>query len=155
AAKGAYAPAFSVSSTGRAGGSDITAMAYNWNIGASMSWNIFGGLATYGAVKEAEANLRALEAQLEGEKQQRRFDVENAHIGFGPAKATLEAARVVEENARIRLSLAEGRYQAGVGSVIELGDAQVAMTAASAQRVQADYTVASARALLLRALGRP
>jgi outer membrane protein len=155
AAKGAYAPAFSVSTTGRAGGADITEMAYNWNIGASMSWNIFGGLSTYGVVNEADANLRALEAQLAGEKQQVRFEVENAHIGLRTAKATLEAAQEAEDNARTRLRLAEGRYQAGVGSVIELGDAQVAVTTASAQRVQADYTLASARALLLHALGRP
>jgi outer membrane protein len=155
AAKGAYAPAFSVSTTGRANGTDIADMAYNWNIGASMSWNIFGGLSTYGVVNEADANLRALEAQLAGEKQQVRFDVEQARLAVRAAKATQQAAQEAEDNARTRLRLAEGRYQAGVGSVIELGDAQVAMTTASAQRVQADYTLASARALMLHALGRP
>jgi len=70
------------------------------------------------------------------------------------AKAALSASLEAEENARVRLRLAEGRYQAGVGSVIELGDAQVAVTNASAQRVQAEYTLASARAQLLHALGR-
>ncbi|MGZ3425302.1 MAG: TolC family protein, partial [Polyangia bacterium] len=52
------------------------------------------------------------------------------------------------------LRLAEGRYQAGVGSIIELGDAQVAATTAAAQKVQADYNVSTARAQLLNALGR-
>jgi outer membrane protein len=50
--------------------------------------------------------------------------------------------------------LAEGRYDAGVGNVIELGDAQVALTSAEVQAVQADYNISSARAQLLNALGR-
>ena len=50
--------------------------------------------------------------------------------------------------------LAEQRYAVGVGSAIELGDAQVALTQAAAQAVQADDKLATARAQLLRALGR-
>jgi outer membrane protein len=41
-----------------------------------------------------------------------------------------------------------------VGSGIELGDAQVALTNAAAQEVQARYTLANARAQLMKALGR-
>ena len=57
--------------------------------------------------------------------------------------------------AQQRLELAEGRYRTGVGSAIELGDAQIAVTNAAAQVVQADYRLSTARAQLLRALGRP
>jgi outer membrane protein len=56
-------------------------------------------------------------------------------------------------NARERLRLAEGRYASGVGSVIELGDSQLALTTAAAQVVQANYQLSSARADLLAALG--
>jgi outer membrane protein len=41
-----------------------------------------------------------------------------------------------------------------VGNAIELGDAQVALTTAEAQTVQADDRLSTARAQLLRALGR-
>src|SRR5436305_1457533 len=51
-------------------------------------------------------------------------------------------------------TLAEGRYETGVGNAIELGDAQVALTSAEAQTVQADDRLSTARAQLLRALGR-
>jgi outer membrane protein len=153
-AKGAYAPAFSVGTAASARGTDITDMGYNWNASVSMSWGIFNGLATYGTVKEAHANLLAIEAQLEAERQQVRLDVEQARLAVRAAKAALSAALEAEENARVRLRLAEGRYQAGVGNVIELGDAQVAVTNASAQRVTAEYTLSSARAQLLHALGR-
>jgi outer membrane protein len=69
-------------------------------------------------------------------------------------KAALSAAGEALVNAREQLRLAEGRYQAGAGSAIELADAQVALTTAAAQRVQADYNLAASRAQLLRALGR-
>ena len=64
------------------------------------------------------------------------------------------AAHEAAANARVRLTLAEGRYQAGVGNVIELGDSQVAMTTAAAQEVQAIFQLATARARLLQALGK-
>ena len=46
------------------------------------------------------------------------------------------------------------RYATGVGSIIELNDAQVAYTSAAAQVVQARYSLSIARAQLLAALGR-
>jgi outer membrane protein len=70
------------------------------------------------------------------------------------AKATIGAAEDAVSSAREQLRLAEQRYSTGVGNIIELGDAQVAYTAAAAQLVQARYGLASARAQLLAALGR-
>ena len=87
-------------------------------------------------------------------RQQVRLGVEQARLAVRAAKAALGAANEAEANAREQLRLAEGRYQAGVGSIIELGDAQVAATTAAAQKVQADYNVSTARAQLLNALGR-
>ena len=87
-------------------------------------------------------------------RQQVRLGVEQARLAVRAAKAALGAAVEAEVNAREQLRLAEGRYAAGVGSIIELGDAQVAETTAAAQRVQADYNVSTARAQLLNALGR-
>jgi len=70
------------------------------------------------------------------------------------AKASEEATHEAVVNAREQLRLAEGRYQAGVGNMIELGDAQVAMTTAAAQEVQAHFGLATSRAQLLLALGQ-
>ena len=70
------------------------------------------------------------------------------------AKAALKASGDALVNAQEQLRLAEGRYETGVGSIIELGDSQVALTSAAQQRVQADYNLSQARAGLLKALGR-
>ena len=50
--------------------------------------------------------------------------------------------------------LAEGRYRTGVGSIIELGDAQLAATTAAFQKLQAQLKLDTARAQLTKALAR-
>ena len=86
-------------------------------------------------------------------KQQVLLAVEQARIAVLGAKRALGTADVLVQNARERLNLAEGRYQTGTGSIIELGDAQLALMSAQQQRVQAEYTLSTARAALLSAIG--
>ena len=129
-------------------------LAWNWTLNLTLSWQLFSGGLTWYTVKEQKANLDSIEAQRDLVRQQVRLGVEQARLAVRAAKAALGAAVEAEVNAREQLRLAEGRYAAGVGSIIELGDAQVAETTAAAQRVQADYNVSTARAQLLNALGR-
>lgn len=152
--KGGYGPALNANMGLTDSGTDITRMGWNWNATVSLNWGLFQGLLTYSQVKEAEATLRLYEAQLATARQQVRVDVEQARLQVRAAKATLSASAEALANARERLRLAEARYKAGVGSIIELGDAQVAMVTASGQSVQAEYSLATARAQLHRALGR-
>ena len=82
------------------------------------------------------------------------MDVNAALLAVRAAKASQSATSEALENARLQLKLAEQRYQVGVGSSIELTDAQVALTQAAAQAVQATDNLSTARAQLVRALGR-
>ncbi len=83
-----------------------------------------------------------------------RLEVDQARLGVRAARAAVGAAGEAVVNGRERLRLAEGRYRTGVGNAIELGDAQLVLTQAGFQKVQADYNLASSRSQLLRALGR-
>jgi outer membrane protein len=123
-------------------------------VGVSLVWPLFQGGLTTGQVKEAEGNLGVADAQLEQERLQVRLDVEQARLAVRTYKVAITTADEVVTNARYQLRLAEKRYAAGVGNIIELGDAQVAVTSSSTQRVQADFNLATARAQLLAALGR-
>jgi outer membrane protein len=153
--KGGYGP--TLSAFGSAGTSGLALGSLNpyWTVGGQLVWPFFQGGLTTGQVRTAEANRDIVDAQLEAERLQVRFDVQQAVLTLRAAKASIEAANEALTNARQQLRLAEGRYQAGVGSIIELGDAQVAATNAAAQVVQADFNLSTARAQLLTALGRP
>ena len=154
-ARGAYGPAISAT----AGLTQGTATGTNyvgWNVfgGVTFTWNLFQGGLTNGMVHEAEGNLGYAAAQLDVQRQQIRVDVDQALLAIRAAKAALSASKNALVAARQRLSLAEGRYRNGSGSVIELGDAQIAAAYAAAQVVQTDFQLATARAQFLWALGR-
>jgi outer membrane protein len=152
--EGAYGPTLSAFGGGSEVGPSIDALQPAWNIGVNLTWPVFQGGLTRGQVYEAKSNLDATRAQLELERLQVRFDVEQAVLTVRGTKVAIVAAEEALTNAREQLRLAEGRYAAGVGSIIELGDAQVAATNAAAQLVQAQFNLSTARAQLLTAMGR-
>lgn len=154
--QGGYWPSLNLSTELTSAGSqlDNDSQARNWSGGITLNWPLFQGELTRAKAIEARANLRVLKSQSDTLRQQVRLEVEQARLAVRAAKAAITAADDAVVNTRKLLDLAEGRYQTGVGSIIELGDAQVALSNAEAQKVQADYNLASARAQLLQALGR-
>jgi len=152
--RGGYAPSLSASAGVSENANQLDSWQLGWNARLLLSWQLFGGGITDGQVRESRASTAALRAQYELLRQQVRVDVEQARLAVRAAKAAIAAAHEAAQNARVRLTLAEGRYQAGVGNVIELSDSQVALTSALAQEVQAIFTLDLARARLLRAIGQ-
>jgi outer membrane protein len=124
-----------------------------WYVGLQANWAILQGGLTHGQVREAKGTLQALAAQAAAVRLQVTVDVVQGRLAVRAAKATIGSAEEALANAREQLKLAEARYQTGQGSIIELFDAQVAYTTAEAQEVTAKYSLASARAQLLAALG--
>lgn len=155
AAKGTFAPNLSASTAITAGGIELDDIRRNWNAGVQLAWPLLSGGASLADVHEQQANARRNQALIAELRQTVRLQVEQSRLDVQAALAVLEAAGEALGNAQGRLKLAEGRYEAGVGSAIELGDAQVALTQAEAQSVSAEYGLSLARAQLLSALGRP
>jgi outer membrane protein len=153
-ARGGYGPTLSASAGASAIGVAVDGLVPNWYGGVALSWPVFQGGLTQGQVRSAEAGLEGVTAQKSLEELQVRFDVDSARLAVRAAKAAMVAADEAALSAHEQLRLAEQRYATGVGSIIELNDAQVTDTSASAQVVQARYGLASARAQLLAALGR-
>ncbi len=157
AARGGWFPSLGVS----AGMSDVgpglsgPEATWNWSAGASLSWNLFEGGMTRSLVREAEAGVESVRAQLASLRLQVRLDLEQARFAVASARARLVATDEAVTSARERLRLAEGRYFAGSGNALEQSDAQLQVTLTSAQKVGAQYELSTARAQLLVALGRP
>ena len=152
---GNYWPSLGVSTgLSNAGVDSLADTALNWNVGATLSWSFYTGGSTKAQVRELEAGQQSLSAQLSAQRQQIRLEVVKARLGVVAAKASVEAAEQALEATRQRQNLAEARYQAGAGSILELQDAQVAVNGSQGQAIQAAFDVSLARAQLLRALGR-
>ena len=151
--KGGYGPSLSAIGNLSDTGTQFNALTPNWYVGLGLTWNIFQGGLTRGQVREANGTLENIAGQEQAMRLQVQVDVEQGRLGVQAAKATIGAADEALVNARSQLTLAEKRYEHGLGSAVELGDAQVAYTSAEAQVVQAKFNLAAARAQLLAALG--
>jgi len=154
ALRGQYWPSISASAGFVQAGSSLDDLGWRLGAGVTLTWNFFQGGLTRAQVSEAEANVVSALAQLDAQRLQVRSDVDGARLAVRAAKESIGATQEALLNARERLRLAEERYAVGVGNAIELGDAQLALVQAQAQSVQADDTLSTARAQLLRALGR-
>ncbi len=120
----------------------------------SLTWPVLSGLSTVYGLREAHANLLAARASLDALRLSMRSQLLAALYQLRAAVRSVQAAQALATQAGRQLDMARGRYQAGVGNAIELGDAAVTAASAQAQRVQAEYALYGTRATLLWHLGQ-
>ena len=126
----------------------------NWNIGASMTLSVFNGGLTTAQIGEAKAILSNLEYSEESTRQNIGLQVRQALYDVKQSNESIRVAEKGLQSARESLSLAEGRYNTGVGNIIELTDAQTSLTQAEASLVQSLANFQISVAALERAIGR-
>ncbi len=153
AAVGQYYPSLAVGGAYSDQGASLNNLGWNWSVSANLTWNLFAGGLDRGRVAEQAAQVRSVTAQLQALQQQVRLEVQQAQLSIAAAHEGLAASQEALDSAQVLLRSAEGRYATGLGTILELSDAQLARSSAAAGRVLADYKLASARAALLRALG--
>lgn len=128
--------------------------ANSWNLLGTLTWPLLSGGADLGRVDVQSGALASAKASRDLLLLQVRTDVEQAVTGVNVARATREVARKLVAQARENLELAEGRYQAGIGTIIDVTVSQTSFTSAQASEVKAAFDLASAWAQLQYAIGR-
>ncbi len=124
-----------------------------WLGWVSLKWEIFSGFKTQGQEREAHARLERLKAKLRQAELSVIQEVSQAFIGVLESSETIETARVALGEARENMGLAEGRYRTGVGDAIEFADAELTLTEAKSDLVQATYQYLQDYADLEHAVG--
>ncbi len=126
-----------------------------WLWGVTLTVPLFDDILTTGQVGEAQANLRGLQAQEDNLRQQIALEVRQSFLTLRQAEESIRVSEQTSVQARENLDIAEGRYAAGVGNIIELTDAQVSLTSAQANTIQALATYKTAVAQLEQAINQP
>jgi TolC family type I secretion outer membrane protein len=131
------------------------AFSEQWSITGQLTWNLFEGFFTQARVKETQALIETARANYESIELQVRLEVEQAYIAVVEAGERIGATEKAIESAQENLRLAQGRYDAGVGTILELTEAQLSLSNAEADYVRAltDYRIGLA--VLDRVAGRP
>jgi outer membrane protein TolC len=156
ATRGSYLPQLTLSIGPSWGGRELGALTPNLTGMISLGYPATGmsPLLVHGQTREAEGNLAGARAQERAILDAVQSETVTAQASLVAARDELRfTRRLVETSARQR-GLAEGRYQGGVGNVIELYDALLTEVNARSQLVQAHLDLASARARLRHALGQ-
>jgi outer membrane protein len=125
-----------------------------WSLTLSLNWSLYDGGGRVARYREAQAILEASRSRLKALELDLGREVEQAHISVEEAQERLQAAQTAVASAQENFRLAQGRFDAGVGTILELTDAQLALTQAQNLEAQAlaDYRIALYR--LDRARGR-
>ncbi|MDP2046997.1 MAG: TolC family protein, partial [Deltaproteobacteria bacterium] len=126
-----------------------------WYVGAAMTFPLFEGLSTAYGVAQSKAQLRATLENYEVLRQNVTKEVDQAYLDVKSGWELIRASKKALEAARENLRLAWGRYQAGVGTIIEVTDAQVQFSQADLKFVQALYDYRVFEAKLDKAIGKP
>lgn len=153
-ARAGYLPTLAANGGVAEVGREIDELSTNWNLGVSLTWQLFQGGLTSGEVEEARALALVQESELAAIRLQIQYDVEQAKSTIENTQASLLAAEEALRLAGSQLAQAQARYREGISTIIELREAQLGLTSASSQLVQAQLSLYRARAQLMAALGR-
>ena len=123
------------------------------SIGLTLTLPLFSGFETTYRVRAAEARVDSATAQRETLRQQVALDVWTNYQGLITAthsiRTTADLLASAEQSERVAL----GRYKAGVGTILDVLNAQSALAAARVQNIQAALDWYVSRAALAKAVG--
>ena len=127
----------------------------SWHIGAQASWSLWDGGATQNKVKVAndslekakEANLATVDAVL--------LEVQKAYLNLRSAEQTIQSTQTAVAQGQESFRIATLRYRAGVGTNLDVLDAETKLTTARNNYVQALYNYNISIAALEQLTGVP
>lgn len=146
-------PLADVSGVYAQGYTDWAAQDPSWDLLLSISWPLFDGYNTRSDVIAAKASLTRQEADRQRVVNQVGLEVDNALVEVNRTRERMQASAKSVAAAEARMAAAEGKYQQGVGILLEVIDARVAVTRALADQVRARYDYQIALVALDRAQG--
>lgn len=152
-AKAAYLPTFSFLAGFSKSGDDFHLDNEDTRLAVGVEIPIFNAFKTYNGVKQAQLNLENTQNNTRSLLNNVFLEVQNAFIKMEESKESIPIAQLNAEKAKENLELAQGRYNEGIGDIIELKDAEAAYTDAELSLLTARYDYASAVADLKQAMG--
>ena len=124
-----------------------------FNVTGTLDVPIFEGGRVQGRLAQADAELRARQAEADDARAGISYDVRTAFLDLRATEEELQTATRARALADQQLAQSRDRFAAGVASNIEVVQAQEAVALASEQFIAALYGFNVAKAMLARSLG--
>jgi outer membrane protein len=108
-------------------------------VGANMAIPLFNGFQYFARAKEANFRAQATDERLRDMRDLISRDVRTSWLNANTAYQRLSVTQQLLDQARLALDLAQARYKLGLGSIVELSQAQLQETQAEISFAEAGY----------------
>lgn len=125
----------------------------NWSVGVTASMNVFDSGVTWSKIHAAQENLAKAKESQRQIKDNVELEVRTDYLNLREAEKRITTTQVALASAEEDYHIAVVRYQAGVGTNIDVMDAQEALTQAKTNYYQALYNYNTSKAALNTSMG--
>ena len=126
---------------------------HNYAAGVQVSWHVFDGGVTAAAVDKAKTALAVAALTLQKDTEDIDQAVRQAYYGMREAEKRLASTRAAVGEAREDYDITMEKYRVGQGILLDVIDAQVALSTAEMNFASAQYDYARNRAMVENAVG--
>jgi outer membrane protein TolC len=124
-----------------------------WMVGVTLQLNIFDNGLVKTEIKQAESEIAAAREQLRQVEDKITLEVCQAYLNVQEALGRIDNNRVAVKQSEVDYELAQEKYENGIGTNLDVMDAELAKTQAKINYIQALYDYRISRAQLDKAMG--
>ena len=119
----------------------------------SFNWNIFDNNVTEAQVQQAKSSMRKAEQKLYETQETIQLDVRKAYLNLLAAEQNIHTTKVAVDQAQEDYKIAQVRYSAGVGTNLDVMDAEEKLIQSQTTYITALYNYNTSKAQLDQAMG--
>lgn len=156
-ARSGYRPTIDFSATQNWYHSSVMPGSYNgnWSVGLTAAFNVFDSGVTAAKVDQAKFALGSAQTRISQNRDSILLEVRQSYLNLREAEARIETNKVAVARAEESLRVAKTRYNAGVGTNLDVLDAVLSLNTAKTNHTQALYDYNVSRAQLDKVMGVP
>ncbi len=132
-----------------------TGTATNWAVGVQASWNLWDGGTTANKIKEAIAKEKSAAATKSNAITGIQLEVRQAYLNLKEAEGTIHSSQAAVEQGEENFRIASLRYSAGVGTNLDVLDAELNLNKARTNYISALYNYNVNTATLEKTMATP
>ncbi|MDR3564339.1 MAG: TolC family protein [Negativicutes bacterium] len=125
----------------------------NWMVSLNLGLNVFDSGLTRSQVKQAEYDVITAQETARQTRDSIALEVRTAYLTMKEAEKRIDTSKVAVDQAEENFRIAEVRYTSGVGTNLDVVDAELALTQARTNYIQALYDYNTGKAQLDKAMG--
>ena len=125
----------------------------NWSLSLVASLNLFDTGLTHAKVKESQSGVAKATEQARQTRDSVALEVRQAYLGMKEAEKRIDTSSVAVTKAEEDFKIAQVRYNAGVGTNLDVIDAELALAQAKTNYIQALYDYNTGKAKVEKAMG--